>query len=123
MATLIIHNANLLSFHRGFRKTAADAVAIDGDRIEAIGTMEELRPLIHGATRLVDARGHTLMPGFHDTHIHVWKVGNLKTYMLDVRGASSLDEMLSMLLDYRQRYPDSTWITARGFNEAAWKQG
>jgi len=123
MATQLIYNAHLLSFHRGFRKTAANAVAIDGDRIGAIGTLDELRPLIHPGTRLIDAGGHTLMPGLHDTHIHVWKVGNLKTFMLDVRGAASLDEMLSMLLDYRQRYPDSPWITARGFNEAAWQQG
>ena len=41
--------------------------------------------------------------------------------MLDVRGTRSLDEMLSMLADYSRQYPDVAWVTARGFNEAAWK--
>lgn len=63
------------------------------------------------------------MPGFNDTHIHIWKVGNLKTFMLDVRSAESLDEMLSMLESYHAKYPDAAWVTARGFNEAAWKEG
>lgn len=43
--------------------------------------------------------------------------------MLDLRGCISLDEMLRMLQQYAQQYPDATWITARGFNEAAWKNG
>ncbi|MES1226869.1 MAG: amidohydrolase, partial [Bacteroidota bacterium] len=46
-----------------------------------------------------------------------------KTFMLDVRGARSLDEMLSMLEAYNKQYPEVSWITARGFNEAAWKDG
>lgn len=63
------------------------------------------------------------MPGFNDTHIHIWKVGNLKTYMLDLRGVGSLEEMLQQLQEYACKYPDAAWITARGFNEAAWNNG
>ncbi|MDR3713942.1 MAG: amidohydrolase [Puia sp.] len=123
MATHVIHNASLLSFHPGFRRGGADALAVDGDRIEAIGTLDELRPLVNPSTRLIDARGMTLMPGLHDTHIHVWKVGNLKTFMLDVRAATSLEELLTLLQKYREQHPGIGWITARGFNEAAWEKG
>ncbi len=122
MSTLIIHNANILSFHNGFVK-GLDAIAINKNKIEAVGKFDELQALIQPNTEIINAQGKTLMPGFNDTHIHIWKVGNLKTFMLDVRGARSLDEMLSMLENYNQQYPDAAWVTARGFNEAAWKEG
>jgi len=123
LSTLIIHNANILSFQDGFIKEASDAIAINGNKIEAVGKFEEMQPLIHSNTQITNAECKTLMPGFNDTHIHIWKVGNLKTFMLDVRAAKSLDEMLSMLESYNAKYPEAVWVTARGFNEAAWKDG
>ena len=98
-----------------------DAIAINKNKIEAVGKFEELQSLIDSSTQIINAHGKTLMPGFNDSHIHIWKVGNLKTFMLDLRGVKSLDEMLSMLADYSRQYPDVVWVTARGFNEAAWK--
>ena len=123
MSSLIIHNANILSFHNGFINGSCDTLAIDGNRIKAVGRFEDLKPLIQSGTEVIDAGGKTLMPGFNDSHIHIWKVGNLKTYMLDVRSAGSLDEMLEMISEYNRQNPDVAWITARGFNEAGWKDG
>ena len=123
MSSLLIHNANILSFHHGFKHGTADAVAINGNKIEAVGKYDELKSLIHSNTAIIDAAGKTVMPGFNDSHIHIWKVGNLKTFMLDVRGVASKDEMLQMLSDYITANPHLQWVTARGFNEAAWKDG
>ncbi|SDT24924.1 hypothetical protein SAMN05216490_2852 [Mucilaginibacter mallensis] len=123
MANLIIHNANLLSLHQGFKQDSGDTIAIEGNSIKAIGRWDELKSLVHAGTTVIDAGGKTVMPGFNDSHIHIWKVGNLKTFMLDVRSAGSLDEMLGMIRDYHWRNPDVSWITARGFNEAGWKDG
>ena len=122
MSSLIIHNARILYFHEGFKK-GSDTIAVHGNRIEAIGRFEELQTLIQPNTQIINAGGKTLMPGFNDSHIHIWKVGNLKTFMLDVRAVKSLDEMLSLLEEYSKLYPDVAWITARGFNEAGWKEG
>ena len=119
----MIHNANILSSHNGFDNGAYDAIVIEGNRIRAVGRFDELQSFIQPGTQLIDALGKTLMPGLNDSHIHLWKVGNLKTFMLDVRGAQSLDHMLQMLDNYAREYPDATWITARGFNEAAWQGG
>ena len=123
MNHLLIHNANVLSFHEGFNNESNNCVCIEGNIIKAVGRYEDLKSLIHPQIQVIDAEGKTVMPGFNDTHIHIWKVGSLKTYMLDVRTASSLDEMLQMLSDYAKQYPDAAWIQARGFNEAAWKNG
>jgi predicted amidohydrolase YtcJ len=123
MPSLIIHNANLLSFNEGFAGNGCDAIAIADDRIKGIGRWDDFKSLVQTGTNVIDAGGKTLMPGFNDSHIHIWKVGNLATYMLDVRKAGSLDEMLGMLEAYHQNNPQLTWITARGFNEAGWKEG
>ncbi|MDR3696354.1 amidohydrolase [Mucilaginibacter sp.] len=123
MPSLIIHNANLPSFNGGFTNKEYDAIAIDGNRIKGIGRWDDFKSLVQAGTEVIDAGGKTLMPGFNDSHIHIWKVGNLATYMLDVRKAGSLDEMLGMIETYHQNNPNLGWITARGFNEAGWKEG
>ncbi len=122
MKQLLIYNASLLSFHDNFAK-GDDAIFIEGNRVKAIGKYGELQPLVHSNVEMTDAGGKTLMPGFNDTHIHIWKVGNLKTFMLDVRGAKSLEHLQDMLSDYNRQYPYAAWVTARGFNEAAWENG
>jgi predicted amidohydrolase YtcJ len=123
MSTMLIRNANLLSFHDGFINGSVDTMAIAGNRITAIGRWDELESLVQSDTKVIDAGGKTVMPGFNDSHIHIWKVGNLKTYMLDVRPATSLDQMLDMIRVYHLENPEAAWITARGFNEAGWKGG
>src|ERR1700753_4311699 len=123
MSSTIIHNANILSFHDGFENGSCDALALEGNLIKAVGRWDEIKQLIQPGTDVIDAGGKTLMPGFNDSHIHIWKVGNLLTFMLDVRSAGSLDEMLEMISAYNRDNPDVAWITARGFNEAGWKEG
>lgn len=122
MTNLLIHNANILSFQEGYNADGNDAIAINGNTIEAIGKYDDLKSLIQHGTQVLDAAGKTLMPGFNDSHIHIWKVGNLKTFMLDVRGVKSKEELVQLIKDYVQKNPHLQWITARGFNEAAWQE-
>lgn len=58
------------------------------------------------------------LPAFNDAHIHIWKVGDLLTYMLDLRGVTSLEEMLDKIADFARKNESNEWILARGFNEA-----
>lgn len=122
MSSLLIYNAHILSFEDGFDNEAHDTIVIEDNIIEAVGKYEELKNLIQPDTIIIDAEGKTIMPGFNDSHIHIWKVGNLKTFMLDVRGVKSKEEMLQLLSEYHQQNPHLKWITARGFNEAAWEE-
>src|SRR5450432_1685169 len=122
MSSTLIYNAKLLSFSEK-NKRGQDSLLIEKNRIRAIGSYEELKSVVDTNTHLINAAGKSLLPGFNDSHIHIWKVGSLKTFMLDLRGVKSLEEMLSMLSDYDKKYPDTAWITARGFNEASWADG
>jgi predicted amidohydrolase YtcJ len=122
MPSLLIHNARLLSFQEGFKK-GNDCLILENGIIKAIGNMDMLQSFADSGIPMLNAEGKTVIPGFNDSHIHIWKAGNLKTFMLDLRPAKSLDHMLSMLSDYNNRFPEARWITARGFNEAVWDNG
>lgn len=70
----------------------------------------------------IDLQHAIVLPGFHDAHMHIWKVGNLRTHMLDLRGVRSMEEMKQKLADYIRKHPDQYWIQARGFNEMDFAQ-
>src|SRR2546421_11986895 len=65
---LLIINANVQTMDP--RQPAAQAVAISGNRIVAVGTTKELRKLAGARTRIIDAHGQLLLPGFNDAHVH-----------------------------------------------------
>lgn len=71
----------------------------------------------------IDLQGKTILPGFIDAHIHVWKVGDLLTAMLDLRGVPDIQSMQEKLAAFARNNPDAPWILARGFNEAIFPDG
>ena len=121
--SLLLHNVRILSPHNDFADTGSDSVFVRDGRIAAVGRRDLLQSMADGQTNQVNGKGKVLLPGFNDSHIHLWKVGHLKSSLLDLRGAGSLDEMLSLLEAWHKANPERPWITARGFNEAAWKNG
>jgi predicted amidohydrolase YtcJ len=120
MTDLIIHNANVLT--QNLQQPIAEAFAVVEGKINAIGSNKEVLVLRQSNTKLVDAKYKTILPGFIDAHIHIWKVGNLKTFLLDLRGVGSITEMQDKLSDFIKRNPGNGWIQARGFNEANMKE-
>ncbi len=67
-ASLIFHNGVILTMESDI---AAAAIAINDERILAVGSYEEVLAFAGSGTTLVDLEGHTLMPGFVDPHSHV----------------------------------------------------
>lgn len=96
-----------------------EAVWFQNDRIRGVGALSELRQAAGEQEPLLDLHGRCLLPGFVEAHIHVWKVGNLRTHLLDVRGVRDIPELQTKLRAYAEAHPNATWIQARGFNEAA----
>ncbi|OAZ04741.1 amidohydrolase [Flavobacterium succinicans] len=112
----IIHNAVIITMDDALAK--ADAMVInDLGKIEAIGTATELRNQFGSFKEEIDFQGKVIIPGLNDAHIHVWKIGHLRTYMLDVRGIKSIVEFKQKLKDFAAKNPNSEWIMARGINE------
>src|SRR5206468_224738 len=109
MSSLIVHNANVLT-QAGTQQ--AQAFAVDDGKFIAIGSNEEILRLQQANTKVIDANGVTVLPGFIDAHIHIWKVGNLKTFLLDLRGVTSIAEMQDKLSDFIKQNPGDSWIQA-----------
>ena len=94
------------------------AFAISNGKFVGVGNDINILKLKSPQTHVVDLQNKTVFPGFNDAHIHVWKVGNLLTSLLDLRGVKSLEEMQQKLFEYANKNPQLEWILARGFNEA-----
>ncbi|WP_338408098.1 amidohydrolase [uncultured Flavobacterium sp.] len=116
MTFKLIHNANIITMESAFSK--ADSIVINNSgKIESIGTESDLRNQFDSFSEEINFQGKTIVPGLNDAHIHVWKIGHLRTYMLDVRGVKSIIEFKEKLKDFAQKNPKSNWIMARGVNE------
>jgi len=88
----------------------AQAVAISGDHIAAVGGSAELRRLAGRETRVVDLRGGFVTPGFNDAHVHIDSTGALLTgvNLLDVHDRAGFVERLQAAA---ARLPEGSWIT------------
>lgn len=111
----IFFNGNILTQDK--KQETADAFAVSGGMITAVGDSQSVCSLQHAGTEMIDLNKATVLPGFNDAHIHIWKVGNLMTHLLDLRGVSSISDMQQRLSDYAGQHPELEWIQARGFNE------
>ena len=102
---------------------ARHALVIEKGKIAAIAPLDGLKTAINENAEWTDLQGKPLLPGFFDAHIHVWKVGDLLTFNLDLRGVESIAEIQDKLLDFSRQNPHLQWVRARGFNEAQMKEG
>lgn len=94
--------------------TADTAVAIRDGRILAIGSDAEIRALVGPETRVVDAAGGGILPGFVDAHIHAAFAG-VERLSCDLTGAASVDDTLAMIARAAET-TDTDWITGGGWS-------
>lgn len=106
-ASLAILNANVITLDK--RKPRAEAVAVVGDRIVAVGSNNEVRGYVSNDTRVIDAKGKSVVPGFIDCHAHMGGFGNfLQT--VDLRDAKSIVELQQRVRDFAAENPKKPWI-------------
>ena len=89
---------------------AAEAFAVHGDRIIAVGTTADVRTHAGPATEIIDLDGHRVVPGFNDAH---WHLPARKDARLD--NAGSVAVIQQRLQDYAQTLPTDAWVTGRGW--------
>lgn len=116
-ATLAIVNANVWTGEAG--NLRAEAVAVRGDRIVAVGMRRDLDDLITAKTRVVDARGAFVIPGFIDAHLHFLMAG-LRLSAVQLRDASTRDEFVRRIAEYAATVPHGSWITGGDWDHEWW---
>jgi predicted amidohydrolase YtcJ len=105
--------------YTGIAGQRAQAIAVRGDRIVAVGSDAEIRKLKGKYTRVVDLGAHFVMPGFNDAHVHLANGGFEKLHV-ELAGARSLDEMLERIVASAKVTPAGDWLTGRGWDETLW---
>ncbi len=94
----------------------ADAVAIKGDRILAVGTYAEINEYRSNRTRILDLQGRFACPGFNDSHVRLLDAGLAKRE-LDVSGAETVRQVRTILRNKIGSLPSVEWIVGRGWDQ------
>lgn len=110
-ADLVILNARVLTMDD--HAPQAEAVAIAANRILALGRNEDIRHLAGPATRLVDAAGGTLLPGFVESHVHLFS-GAYGQTLLQLAGVRGFEAMSAAVRAFAAAKPAEGLLFAQG---------
>lgn len=94
------------------------AMAVCGDKIEAVGTDEEMEVLADAASTFHDLRGKCVVPGFNDSHCHLMMTG-VAFDRLDLQRARSMEDLIRLGKEYIEKHQlkEGEWIRGYGFDQ------
>ncbi|GAC1470372.1 MAG: amidohydrolase [Isosphaeraceae bacterium] len=109
-AVTLIRNARVITVDP--RDRIAEAVAIRGDRILAVGTRAEVDRIAWPDATTIDAQGQTLLPGLYDSHVHPLGASSSEKDH-PIPSFASLDDVTAYLRERARVQPKGTWIIVR----------
>lgn len=111
-AELLFVNGRITTLSKD--NTEVSAVAVKDGRFLAAGSEAQVMAFKGDGTRVIDLKGHTVIPGLNDSHIHVIREG--LNYNMELRwdGAPSLADAMRMLREQAQRTPAPQWVRVIG---------
>jgi len=101
------------------RRPWADAVAVDGAHIAAVGSSAEVRKLAGSGARIIDAHGAMVVPGFTDAHVHFIE-GGFALQSVKLRDAKTKAEFIKRIGDFARTLPAGAWITNGDWDHENW---
>src|SRR6266480_1023698 len=97
----------------------AEAVALSGERIAVVGSTSEIRSRISPETRLIDARGGMVVPGFIDSHVHFLS-GGMNLASVQLRDARTPEDFIARIKTFAASVQPGTWITGGDWDHQNW---
>ncbi len=116
-ADLIVTNGKVYTVDKAH--PTAEAVAVIGAHIVAISTSAEIDAWRGPNTKVIDAHGRLVLPGFNDSHVHFIS-GGLQLDSVQLNDASSPEEFAKRIGDFAKRVPKGEWITGGDWDEEKW---
>lgn len=113
-------NATVLTMNA--TNSIAQAVAVKGEKIKAVGSNNEIRTLAGPETRMVDLTGKTMIPGLVDAHSHFPESGVRALYRVDcnsppIGATKRIADIIQRLKERAQRTPKGEWIQGFGYDD------
>ena len=99
----------------------AQALAVNGDTIVALGSSQDIQRYIGPGTRVIDLKGAFAVPGFIDAHVHFTGVGEAARN-LKLGTARNWDEIVRMVGDAAKKAKPGEWIVGRGWHQEKWSE-
>jgi len=115
-ATLVVRNARIYTTDSA--RPWAEALACDGERIIAVGKEKAIDAVTGSQTKVLDASGRLVLPGFIDAHVHLIWGYELGTW-IDLTGRPSLDEVQRRVATHAAVHPEEEILLGHGFDYAA----
>jgi len=115
---LVIDNARVWTVDP--ERPNAEAIAILGDRIAAVGASAELAPYRERAKRVLDAGGRRVLPGFNDAHVHLVQAGE-QLASVHLKDAESPDAFAERIGAQAASLPEGEWILGGDWDEQLWE--
>jgi predicted amidohydrolase YtcJ len=116
-ADLIISNANIWTVDHLLPK--AQAVAVLRDRIVAVGSNADVEAWRGPQTRVIDAQGKLLLPGFNDAHTH-FASGGFQLESVQLTDATSTEEFVRRIAAQAKKMPKGEWMQGGDWDETKW---
>ena len=116
-ADLIVVNAKVHTMDAG--RPNAEAFAVMGNKIVAVGTNNEIKKLANAQTKTIDARGKVVIPGFNDAHVHFLE-GGYQLSSVDLRDAKTPEEFTKRIKEFAAKLPKGRWILGGKWDHENW---
>jgi predicted amidohydrolase YtcJ len=118
-ADLVLTNGRIVTVEDAAPE--AQAIAIAGSRIVAVGSADAVKPYIGSSTRVIDLNGQLAIPGFIESHGHFTGIGEMKME-LDLTTAKSWDDIVAMVGEAVKKAKPGDWIYGRGWHQEKWTE-
>ena len=119
LADTILQNGNI--YTAGEDQSTAQAIAIKGDKILAVGSNEDMQAYAGGETETIDLEGQFVMPGFIEGHGHFQGVGRMAMNLNFLR-AESWDDIVAEVAAAAEEAEPGEWIIGRGWHQEKWRE-
>lgn len=116
-ATLVLRNGKIVTVDAAMPE--AQAVAVRGDRIAAVGSNDSIQQYIGPNTRVIDLQGQLAVPGLIESHGHFMGLGQSKV-TLDLMDVKDWNEIVSMVAAAAKQAKPGDWILGRGWHQEKW---
>ena len=118
-ADLVLRNGNIVTMNAD--RPVAQAMAVRGDRIAALGGDTDAAKWIGPGTKVIDLHGMLAIPGFIEGHGHFTGLGEFRMG-LDLREARTWDEIVAEVARAAKQAKPGEWIVGRGWHQSKWER-